>query len=196
MFHVHHVHGGSIRWRRQPGEEPTAFADGLDKNPPLVPQASERTDSQTIGPSETFDVADECGSGGCQQSVGDFLYHCHIAHHYFAGMWGIWRVYNTLQDGPTSTDALPPLAALPDRRRGGAGGAGVRARRHHRRLARAETSIDAGSLPAWVEQQLPPPGVPKGYDASVWNWTRDGERWLGEPEPIGGLAGVPIGHAG
>ena len=25
VFHVHHVHGGSIRWRRQPGVEPTNF---------------------------------------------------------------------------------------------------------------------------------------------------------------------------
>jgi hypothetical protein len=64
---------------------------------------------------ETFDVTHECGSGGCQQSVGDFLYHCHIAEHYFAGMWGLWRVYDTLQDGLSSTDALPPLLPLPDR---------------------------------------------------------------------------------
>ena len=54
-------------------------------------------------------------SGGCQQSAGDFLVHCHVAHHYFAGMWGLWRVYNTLQDGAASTDSLPPLVELPDR---------------------------------------------------------------------------------
>ena len=28
VFHVHHVHGGSIRWRRQPGAEPTGFDRG------------------------------------------------------------------------------------------------------------------------------------------------------------------------
>ncbi len=113
VFHVHHVHGGAIRWRRQPGTEPASANDAFQKTPPLVPDASERTDAQTLGPSESFDVDDECASGGCQQSVGDFLYHCHIAHHYFAGMWGIWRVYDTLQDGPSSTDALPPLPVLP-----------------------------------------------------------------------------------
>jgi len=115
VFHVHHVHGGAIRWFRQPGVEPSRFAAGLVKHPPLMPQASERVDSQSVGPSETFDLEDECGSGGCQQSVGDYLIHCHVAHHYFAGMWTIWRVYNTLQDGAVSTDALPSLRELPDR---------------------------------------------------------------------------------
>src|SRR3712207_7102181 len=60
--------------------------------------------SQSVGPSETYDLEDECGSGGCQLSAGDFLVHCHVAHHYVAGMWGIWRVYNTLQDGSVSQD--------------------------------------------------------------------------------------------
>ncbi|MGB2696148.1 MAG: multicopper oxidase domain-containing protein, partial [Dehalococcoidia bacterium] len=75
VFHVHHVHGGSIRWRRQPDVEPTNFDSGLNKHPPLLPKASERIDAQGLGPAETFDVENECGSGGCQQSVGDFLVH-------------------------------------------------------------------------------------------------------------------------
>src|SRR4051794_2073931 len=115
VFHVHHVHGGATRWRRQPGEEDPGVTDQLVKKPELTPKLTERTDSQSLGPSETFDVVDECGAGGCQQSAGDFLYHCHIAHHYFAGMWGLWRVYNTLQDEGAATDALPPLAPLSDR---------------------------------------------------------------------------------
>jgi len=183
VFHVHHVHGGGIRWARQPAEEADTSAKGLDKHPPLRPVASERTDSQSLGPSETFDVVDECGSGGCQQSTGDFMFHCHVTQHYFAGMWGIWRVYNTLQDGPASTDSLPPLPALADR----AGGA---------RAAVASdalldsvvstygstTKIDGAGLAAWVERQLPPSGSPKGYDASVFDWVRQGTTYLGEPE--------------
>jgi hypothetical protein len=183
VFHVHHVHGGSIRWPRQPGAEPSTNGAGLDKTPPLVPTSSERTDSQTLGPSEVFDIDSECGSGGCQQSAGDFLYHCHIAQHYFSGMWGIWRVYNTLQDGPSSTDALPPFAALPHRRATVAPAVPAAA------LigttvdpSGSTTPIDAATLPAWVERQLPPAGTPKGYDASVWDWRREGLRWLGEPE--------------
>ncbi len=167
--HVHHVHGGSTRWRRQPGEGPTGATSGLDKHPPLLPGPSERVDSQTLGPSETYDVEDECGAGGCQQSVGDFLFHCHIAHHYFAGMWGLWRVYNTLQDGPRSTDELPPLAALPDRP--------VRAAVDSSGLGLTPKALDA-----LLRKVLPPPGRPSGYDASVWDWVRSGTTVLGEPE--------------
>jgi hypothetical protein len=49
VYHVHHVHGGATRWRRQPGAEPTNLARGLDKKPLLRPKASERTDSQAAG---------------------------------------------------------------------------------------------------------------------------------------------------
>ena len=183
VFHVHHVHGGTTRWRRQPGVEEAAFAAGLEKHPPLLPEASERIDSQTIGPSETFDVEPECASGGCQQSAGDFLLHCHVAHHYLAGMWTFWRVYNTLQDGEASTDAMPALLELPGR-------GGV--------VAPAVTSTDlvgttvdwsgksfrigADDLSVWVEGQLPPPGQPLGHDASVLDWTRQGALYLNEQE--------------
>ena len=183
VFHVHHVHGGAIRWRRQPAVEPSDFDTGLDKHPPLIPRVSARTDSQAIGPSENYDVENECGSGGCQQSVGDFLIHCHVAHHYVAGMWMIWRVHNTLQDGLASQDGLPPLLELPDRQK---------------KVLPAVTSEDlVGSivdwkgktfeitqdnLADWVEQQLPPPGVPKGYDASVLDWRKEGDLYLNEPD--------------
>jgi hypothetical protein len=183
VFHVHHVHGGATRWPRQPGLEPVSFDTGLTKRPSLLPQASERTDAQSIGPSETFDLAEECGSGGCQQGAGDFLFHCHVAHHYFAGMWGLWRVYNTLQDGSVSQDNLPPLQELPDR-------AG--------QMKPAVTTSDLvgktvdwfgqtfditkDTLGQWVERQLPPSGVPKGYDASVWNWHKEDDLYLNEPE--------------
>ncbi|MGI8425786.1 MAG: multicopper oxidase domain-containing protein [Actinomycetota bacterium] len=182
VAHVHHVHGGSIRWRRQPGAEPPG-ASGLQKHPPLLPKVSERTDSQTIEPSESFDVQNECGAGGCQQSPGDFLIHCHVAHHYFAGMWGLWRVYNTLQDGPASTDGLPPLAELPDARA--------------KQLAAVDSTglvgktiewsgnklvVDKPGLATVVEAQLPPAGRAKGYDASVLDWTKEGELYLNEPD--------------
>jgi FtsP/CotA-like multicopper oxidase with cupredoxin domain len=182
VFHVHHVHGGAIRWRRQPGVEASAFDAGLDKHP-AARGRSERTDSQSLGPSETFDVTDECGSGGCQQSVGDFLYHCHVAHHYFAGMWGIWRVYNTLQDGKTSTDALAPLPELPDRAaRTQPGVTSAALVGSTVTWAGKPRAIAADDLAAVVERQLPPPGQPNGYDASVLDWQRQGDVYLGEPE--------------
>ncbi|PKB79895.1 MAG: hypothetical protein BZY88_10935 [SAR202 cluster bacterium Io17-Chloro-G9] len=165
------------------GVEPTAFDSGFDKSPQLLPSASARTDSQAVGPSESFDVSNECGSGGCQHSVGDYLVHCHIAHHYVAGMWMIWRVYNTLQNGLASQDSLPPLQELPDRRNG---------------VAPAVTSLDLvgttvdwkgqtfqieqDNLTAWVERQLPPSGMPIGYDAAVLDWKEEEGLYLNEPE--------------
>jgi hypothetical protein len=183
VFHVHHVHGGAIRWPRQPGAEPTAFSSGLDKHPPLIPQASERLDSQSIGPSETYDVTDECGSGGCQQSAGDFLVHCHIAHHYLAGMWGIWRVYNTLQGAAATEDALPALAELPDRL--GQMQPAITSQSLVGRTVdwQGQTfQVTAQNLNTWVERQLPPRGAPRGYDASVLDWDRQGDLYVNEPE--------------
>jgi len=182
VFHVHHVHGGAIRWRRQPGAEDGRIASGLEKHPPLIPSATERTDSQSIGPSETFDIEDECGAGGCQQSVGDFLVHCHVAHHYFAGMWTIWRVYNTRQAGAASTDALPALRELPDRI-----GKTLLAVTSDKL---ADTTVDwsgkrfdipSDGVASWVERELPPRGLPRGYDASVMDWERRGDLYLNEP---------------
>ena len=178
VFHVHHTHGGAIRWRRQPGTEDTGF-DTLDKSPPLKAAASTRLDSQSIGPSESYDLESECGSGGCQQSAGDYLVHCHVAHHYLAGMWMIWRVHNTLQTG-TGPGALQEL---PDR-----SGAVAEAVTSEALLGKTvewkgeRVEITAENLGGWVERQLPPSGLPRGYDASVMNWHRQGDLYLNEPE--------------
>jgi multicopper oxidase len=183
VFHVHHVHGGAIRWRRQAGAEASNFDSGLDKHPALLPTVSERVDSQAIGPSETYDVVDECGSGGCQQDAGDFLIHCHIAHHYLAGMWMIWRVYDTKQDGSVLLDLLPPLQELPDR-----SGRMLPAVASDKLIGRTVDwkgqtfSITAQNFAEWVERQLPPPGTPKGYDASVLDWRREGDVYLNEAD--------------
>ncbi|MCC6168017.1 MAG: hypothetical protein IT329_12400, partial [Caldilineaceae bacterium] len=129
------------------------------------------------------DLENECGSGGCQLSAGDFLFHCHVAHHYIGGMWGIWRTYNTLQNGTGSQDALPPLLELPDRRGS---------------MAPAVTSqslagttvdwqgqpfaIDEANLAEWVEKQLPPAGIPKDDDAALLDWRKEGDLYLNELE--------------
>jgi hypothetical protein len=98
-------------------------------------------------------------------------------------MWMIWRVYNTLQDATASQDGLPPLVELGNR---------------PGRLEPAVTAdqlvgrtvdwmgqtfrITPDNLTQWVERQLPPPGVPKGYDAAVFDWVKQGNRYLSEPE--------------
>lgn len=215
VFHSHHPHGGSIRWLRQPKADGkanflmTAAGNGPVKFPE-VRTTSDRVDVEVIGPSEVLDLQTECGSGLCQQLAGDFLFHCHVAHHYVAGMWGYWRVYNTLQFGQYpfgSTDTMPPLQELPDRKG---------------RIKKPVTSdklvgktmdwydkkwnltknksdwskpIPDVSIKDWVKMLLPPVGKPgrtsdeKGqimaYDATVWDWSWRGLRALGEPEASG-----------
>ncbi|TAK10007.1 MAG: hypothetical protein EPO39_01075, partial [Candidatus Manganitrophaceae bacterium] len=215
VFHSHHPHGGTIRWLRQPkadGKESfllTAAGDGPMKFPE-VRTTSDRVDVEVIGPSEVLDLQTECGGGLCQQLAGDFLFHCHVAHHYVAGMWGYWRNYNTLQSGNYpfgSTDIMPPLAELPDRKG---------------RMKPAVTSdklvgktmdwydkkwnVTTGktdfskpiadvSIKDWVKMMLPPAGQPghtsdeKGqiaaYDATVWDWAWEGNKAMGEPEATG-----------
>ncbi|MAG94464.1 MAG: hypothetical protein CMJ48_12040 [Planctomycetaceae bacterium] len=211
VFHSHHLHGGAIRWRRQPkltqdlalfGTNNMALAtDGPIKFPP-VRSTSDRVDVQTIGPAETHDLTIECCSGGCQFTAGDFLYHCHIPHHYVAGMWAFWRTYNTLQAGDVRTDVMPALAELPDRRgkmKPAVDSSKLVGRtmkwfgKEFRVVEKAgDNTPGVYSLADWVEAQLPPKGKPgkkddeKGqvaaYDASVWDWDKDGDVYLGEPE--------------
>jgi FtsP/CotA-like multicopper oxidase with cupredoxin domain len=215
VFHSHHPHGGTIRWLRQPkadGKEAfllTAAENGPVKYPE-VRTTSDRVDVQVIGPSEVLDLQTECGSGLCQQLAGDFLFHCHVAHHYVAGMWGYWRVYNTLQSGNypfASTDVMPALQELPDRKG---------------RIKPAVTSdkligktmdwfdkkwnitadktdfskpIPEISIKDWVTMMLPPAGQPghtanekgqiQAYDATVWDWAWEGNKAMGEPEVTG-----------
>jgi len=215
VFHSHHPHGGTIRWLRQPksdgkGEFLLTAAENGPVKYPEVRTTSDRVDVQVIGPSEVLDLQTECGSGLCQQLAGDFLFHCHVAHHYVAGMWGYWRVYNTLQNGNYpmgSTDIMPPLQELPDRKG---------------RMKPAVTSdklvgktmdwydkkwnitadksdwskaIPDVSLKDWVKMMLPPAGQPghtddeakqiAAYDATVWDWTWEGNKAMGEPEVSG-----------
>ena len=107
MFHVHHLHGGGDRWRRNPNTDPNNdFWKGLTKVPdPNL--TSIHLDSQSIGPGTSYNLEHECGAGGCQQGVGDFLYHCHIGHHYLSGMWAFWRVFGTVQDEQTNAHGYP-----------------------------------------------------------------------------------------
>ncbi|MEA3189726.1 MAG: hypothetical protein QOD77_308 [Thermoplasmata archaeon] len=171
--HVHHLHGGGDRWRASPLADDTQFDDGLLKHNHHVRSASERVDVQTLAPGESMTAEVEGGAGGVQQSVGDFLFHCHIVEHYMAGMWSIWRVHNTLQPG---------LAELPDRRHGTP--AAVDSRGLLGRTMLDGTLLDTTTIHAWIEARLPPQGVPGPDDASRWDWTWSDPAaplYLGEP---------------
>jgi hypothetical protein len=182
MAHVHHLHGGGDRWRRSPGADDTDIDGGLRKS---VDRAnSVRLDSQVVEPGEGFSLEHECGAGGCQQAAGDFLFHCHIAHHYVGGMWAFWRVFDTLQ---------PDLATIPGR---APAPAAVRSDQLIGRVIEGKTIVPAASLsnPATqrslenlVESQLPPQGVRiDAEDATVWDYAKSGTAtapvYLGEPE--------------
>ncbi|HUR69080.1 MAG TPA: multicopper oxidase domain-containing protein, partial [Candidatus Thermoplasmatota archaeon] len=176
QYHIHHLHGGGIRWKSTPMAEPSQFAIGLTKGADNVQATqSQRLDVQNMGPGESFNLEPEGGSGGVQQSVGDFLYHCHIAEHYLAGMWSIWRTYNTIQPG---------LAELPDR--AGAHQPAVNSAALLGHVFPDGSVLDASNIDAWVQSFLPPPGVPGEEDASVWDWkvshTAAGPVYLGEKE--------------
>jgi hypothetical protein len=112
-----------------------------------------------------------------QQAAGDFLFHCHIAEHYPSGMWGLWRVFDTLQEG---------LAPLPDR---AAEPTAVTSAELIGKTMPNGTVITKDNLAAWITPQIPPQGIAIGdQDATVWDWTVDNSDpehplYLGEPEP-------------
>ena len=213
VFHSHHPHGGTIRWTRSPKREPgihnllTAAYDGPVKYP-VVRTTTDRVDVEVIGPSEAVDLETECGSGLCQKLAGDFLFHCHVAHHYVAGMWGYWRVYNTLQDGNYpfgSTDVMRPLIELPDRKGYIPKGVsstelvgktmnwyGKKFKIADGGKSKWDQEVPVVNIKDWVKQMLPPQGQPghtddeKGqilaYDGTVWDYGWDGNKALSERE--------------
>ncbi len=209
VFHSHHPHGGSIRWPRSPRAIDEMPLWHTAKNGPVkypvIRTKSDRVDVEVIGPSETMDLETECGSGLCQQLAGDFLFHCHVAHHYIAGMWGYWRVYNTLQQGDLHNDTMPDLRELPDRM--GRIKPGVTSDRLVGRTVdwfgkqfaitdKGKTDWKASpavvTVKDWVDMQLPPQGKPGhkddelgqtlSYDASVLDWVWNGNRAMTERE--------------
>ncbi|HVE26290.1 MAG TPA: hypothetical protein VNC22_12840, partial [Sporichthya sp.] len=173
MFHVFHLHGGGIRWRLNPHADHTYdYGDtGLNKHPKVQDSSSSRLDSQAFGPGESYDLEIEGGAGGVQQGAGEFLFHCHIAEHYVSGMWSFWRVFDTLQ---------PDLKPLPDR---DAPPAPVTSEDLIGKTMPDGTTLTADNLSQWIDPQLPPQGVRlDSQDATVWDWQKQGNLYLGEPE--------------
>ncbi|TCN27819.1 multicopper oxidase domain-containing protein [Mesobacillus foraminis] len=96
VFH-YHVH----QWLRDPSNE-----------------RSEVIDAQSISPQSHYDVWPLYGLGSLQGAIGDVIIHCHLYPHFAAGMWGINRIFDTLQDGSQCyPNGIPiaPLQPLPDR---------------------------------------------------------------------------------
>src|SRR5438552_997756 len=209
VFHSHHPHGGTIRWLRSPrSSDEMQFWFAAKNGPvtyPVIRTKSDRVDVQVIGPSEVFDLDTGCGSGLCQQLAGDFLFHCHVARHYVAGMWGYWRVYNTMQQGDMHTDVMPDLRELPDRK--GRIKFGVTSDKlvgktldwfgkTFQIVEKGKTNWKGNpavvTIKDWVEMQLPTQGKPghkddekgqiQSYDATVLDWGWKGTTALTEKE--------------
>lgn len=215
VFHVHHLHGGGDRWRRNPDSDPNSnFWKGLTKVPNQT-LTSVTLDSQSIGPGASYNLEHECGAGGCQQGEGEFLYHCHIGHHYIAGMWGFWRVFATVQseatdihghglyveprlfqadnvftdsEAPSNTPPLPGVSA----------GSLIGVQVDWNRTIVADSAFSNPftqvKLSDWVFGQLPAQGVRlDNADATVWDWISTGAndatlKVFGEPEETRAMA--------
>ncbi|WP_096153918.1 copper oxidase [Bacillus sp. FJAT-45066] len=79
---------------------------------------SEIIDAQAISPQTWYTVEPHYGLGSLSGSIGDAVIHCHLYPHFAVGMWGMNRIFDTLQDGsqcyPNGVK-IDPLQPLPDR---------------------------------------------------------------------------------
>ena len=129
----------------------------------------------------------------CKSVAGEFVFHRHIPQHYVTGMWGFWRVYNTLQSPGSQTDVMKPLVELPDRVGKIKTGTpsdklvGTTVDRTAARSTRSPRTRPIGnlnpvkvSIKDWVEMMLTPQGKPGkknsekeqtlAYDSTVNDW--------------------------
>ncbi|WP_100372897.1 multicopper oxidase domain-containing protein [Bacillus sp. FJAT-45037] len=79
---------------------------------------SEILDAQAISPQSWYTIHPHYGLGSFQGAIGDAIIHCHLYPHFSVGMWGINRIFDTLQDGSQCYPNGVPIKALqplPDR---------------------------------------------------------------------------------
>ncbi len=81
LHHLHHLH--AHQWLHSPNSSDGHYLD-----------------SQAIGPGTGFTLETvHRGAGNKNLTVGDSIFHCHFYPHFAAGMWGLWRVHDTFEDG-------------------------------------------------------------------------------------------------
>ncbi|HSO43614.1 MAG TPA: multicopper oxidase domain-containing protein [Rhodospirillales bacterium] len=62
-------------------------------------RSSPRIDAISISPQTGHTIEPLWGAGNRQQVAGDAIWHCHLYPHFHEGMWGIFRTFETRQDG-------------------------------------------------------------------------------------------------
>ena len=60
---------------------------------------SPRIDAISVSPQTGHTIEPVWGAGNRHQVAGDVIWHCHLYPHFHEGMWGIFRTFETLQDG-------------------------------------------------------------------------------------------------
>jgi hypothetical protein len=60
---------------------------------------SPRIDAISISPQSGRTIEPIWGAGNRHQVAGDVIWHCHLYPHFHEGMWGIFRTFETRQDG-------------------------------------------------------------------------------------------------
>ncbi|MDT7809657.1 MAG: manganese oxidase [Acidobacteriota bacterium] len=100
VTHVHHMH--AQQWLHSPNSDTSAYLD-----------------SQTINPGAAYTMEMVYnGSGNRNKTIGDSIFHCHFYPHFAQGMWALWRVHDTFEEGTEldGTTGLPKpgARALPD----------------------------------------------------------------------------------
>jgi hypothetical protein len=91
--HVFHLH--LHQWRAVPGHDESPIIDSI-----------------SISPQQAFTIEPIGGAGSVQRATGDIIWHCHLYPHFHAGMWGMWRVFDKLQDGSGHYPDGTPIVAL------------------------------------------------------------------------------------
>jgi FtsP/CotA-like multicopper oxidase with cupredoxin domain len=74
--------------------------------------ASPVVDSVNIGPQQAMTLDLIGGMGSRQRAAGDAIWHCHMYVHFDMGMWGMFRIFDTLQDGSGHYPDGRPVPAL------------------------------------------------------------------------------------
>jgi hypothetical protein len=80
--------------------------------------ASPIVDSVNIGPQQALTLELIGGLGSRQRATGDSIWHCHMYVHFDMGMWGMFRIFGTRQDGAARYPdgrPVPALVPLPHR---------------------------------------------------------------------------------